>query len=143
MADVKARIYAEIENISIALAELKKAKDRPNKERLMLAGMGAYLQNVYTGMENILKQLLLHENIPLPDTPTWHKDLLAVAVEHGFITQDTSGKLGKYLTFRHFFTHSYGFLLDEVRVESLTDDIFQVYSAFKQEIDAYLVKIQR
>ena len=53
MANIKEKIYAEIENITKVLIELEKVKDRPNKELVVLVGMGAYLQNIYTGIENI------------------------------------------------------------------------------------------
>jgi len=105
-----------MENISKVLTELEKVKDRPNKELAVLVGIGAYIQNIYTGMENILKQLLLHKNIPIPDTPTWHKDLLNLAVGHNFITKKIVDEMVDYLFFRHFFTHAYGFLIDEEKL---------------------------
>lgn len=142
MASIKEKIYAEMENITTVLTELEKVKDRPHKELVVLVGIGAYLQNIYTGMENILKQLLLHKSISIPDTPTWHKDLLNLAVEHNFITKETADKIGKYLFFRHFFTHAYGFLLDEAKLKPLMNNVFDVYSEFKREIDNYLTKIE-
>lgn len=142
MISVKEKIYAEIENITGVLIELEKVKDRPNKELVVLVGIGAYLQNIYTGMENILKQLLLHKSIPIPETPTWHKDLLDLAVEHSFITRETADKIGKYLFFRHFFTHAYGFLLDEAKLKPLLNNIPDIYSEFKREIDNYLTEIE-
>ena len=141
MVSIKGKVHAEMENIAVVLAELEKVKDRPQKELVVLVGMGAYLQNIYTGMENILKQLLLHKSIPIPDTPTWHKDLLNSAVEHNIITNEIADKIGKYLFFRHFFTHAYGFLLDEEKLKPLMDYIPNVYSEFKGEIDIYLTKI--
>jgi uncharacterized protein YutE (UPF0331/DUF86 family) len=142
MASVKEKIYAEMENITKVLIELEKVKDRPDKEPVILVGIGAYLQNIYTGMENILKQLLLHKNISIPDTPTWHKDLLNLAVEHNFITMETADKIGKYLFFRHFFTHAYGFLIDETKLKPLMSNIPDIYSEFKREIDKSLSKIE-
>ena len=142
MVNIKEKIYAEMENIITILTELEKVKDRPHKELVVLVGIGAYLQNIYTGMENILKQLLLHKSIQIPDTPTWHKDLLNLAVEHNFITKETADKMGKYLFFRHFFTHAYGFLLDEAKLKPLMNSIPDVYSKFKREIDNYLTKME-
>jgi len=74
MANIKEIIYAEMENITKVLIELEKVKDRPNKELVVLVGIGAYLQNIYTGMENVLKQLLSYKGILIPDTSTWHKE---------------------------------------------------------------------
>ena len=142
MASVKEKVFAEMENIIKVLSELEKVKDRPNKELVILVGIGAYLQSIYTGMENILKQLLFHKNISIPDTPTWHKDLLNLAVEHSFITKETADRMGKYLFFRHFFTHAYGFLIDEEKLKPLLDNISEIYSEFKIEIDMYLSKIE-
>ncbi|MFQ6031623.1 MAG: hypothetical protein ACE5K2_01770, partial [Candidatus Zixiibacteriota bacterium] len=56
----------------------------------------------------ILKQLLIHKDIQIPHTPTWHRDLLNLSVEHNFITKETANKIDEYRLFRHFFTHSYG-----------------------------------
>ncbi|MFH2004050.1 MAG: hypothetical protein ABIK27_04810 [Bacteroidota bacterium] len=141
MASIKEKIYAEIENITKVFIEFEKVKDKPDKELVVLVGIGAYLQSIYTGMENILKQLLLHKNIPIPDTPTWHKDLLNLAVDHNFIAKETANKIGKYLFFRHFFTHAYGFLIDEAKLKPLMNNIPDIYSEFKEEIENYITKI--
>ncbi len=142
MVSIEEKIQAEMENIATVLTEIERVNYIPHKELVVLVGMGAYLQNVYTGMENILKQLLLYNEIAIPNTPTWHKDLLNLAVEHNLITGETADKIGKYLFFRHFFTHSYGFLLDETKLNPLTDNISNTYSDFKEEIVDYLTKIE-
>jgi len=142
MVSIEEKIHAEMENIATVLTEIERVKYIPHKELVVLVGIGAYLQNVYTGMENILKQLLLYNEIPIPNTPTWHKDLLNLAVEHNLVTRETADKMGKYLFFRHFFAHSYGFLLDETKLEPLMDDISDTYLEFKEEIVDYLTKIE-
>ncbi len=142
MVSIEEKVRAEMENITTVLTEMERVQDMPQKELVVLVGLGAYLQSVYTGMENILKQLLLYEKIPVPNTPTWHKDLLNLAVEHNLVTGETADKMGKYLFFRHFFAHSYGFLLDETKLEPLMDDIFDTYSKFKEEIIDHLTKVE-
>ncbi|KPL02199.1 MAG: hypothetical protein AMJ73_09080 [candidate division Zixibacteria bacterium SM1_73] len=142
MASVREKVQAEMENITKVLKELERVKDRPNKELVVLVGIGAYLQNIYTGMENILKQLLWHKNTSIPATPTWHKDLLDLAVEYHFITKKTAERIGKYLFFRHFFMHAYGFLIDEEKLKPLMDNISEICLEFKREIDKYLSNIE-
>jgi uncharacterized protein YutE (UPF0331/DUF86 family) len=142
MASVKNKILAEIENIEKVLIELEKVKNKPSKEIVVLVGIGAFLQNIYTGMENILKQILLHQNISIPESPTWHKDLLNLAADNNFISKETVDKIGKYLFFRHFFTHAYGFLIDEEKLKPLMDNISDIYAEFKREIDEYLSKVK-
>ncbi|MHA1439487.1 MAG: hypothetical protein ACTSPD_18105 [Promethearchaeota archaeon] len=141
MANIQERVNAEMENILRVLKELEKVKNIPNKKLVVLVGIGAYLQNIYTGIENILKQLLIHENKSIPETPTWHKDLLNLSIKCKIITIETANEIGKYLVFRHFFTHSYGFLIDEEKLNPLMNDISNVFSKFKTEINDYLSKI--
>lgn len=131
-----------MENITTVLTELERVKDETHKKPAVIVGWGAYLQNIYTGMENILKQLLLYNEIPIPNTPTWHKDLLNLSVEHRLITGETADKMGKYLFFSHFFTHAYRFLLDKAKLNPLMNNISDVYSEFKCEIDGNLTKIE-
>jgi len=140
MSSIKEKVHAEMENITRVLIELEKVKSESNKELVVLVGMGAYLQNIYNGMENILKQLLLHKNGLIPNTPTWHKDLLNTSIKHNFITNETANNMGKYLFFRHFFVHAYGFFIDEAKLTPLIDDIPIVYSTFKREIYEYISK---
>jgi len=113
MADIFEKINAELENISKVISELEKTKDIPEKTIVILAGIGSFLQNIYTGIENILKQLLLHINVEIPQSTSWHKDLLSLSVEHSIITKEMLDKVGRYLFFRHFFSHTYGFKIDE------------------------------
>ena len=142
MANVKDKILAENENIEKILIELEKVKKKPSKELVILVGIGAFLQNIYTGMENILKQILLHQNLPIPESPTWYKDLLNFAFDNKIISKEILDKIGKYLVFRHFFTHAYGFFIDEEKLEPLMNNISEIYSEFKREIDEYLLKEQ-
>jgi len=142
MANVKDKILAENENIEKILIELEKVKKKTSKELVILVGIGAFLQNIYTGMENILKQILLHQNLPIPESPTWHKDLLNFAFDNKIISKEILDKIGKYLVFRHFFTHAYGFLIDEEKLEPLMNNISEIYSEFKREIEEYLLKEQ-
>lgn len=142
MANVKEKVYVETENIIKVLVELEKVKDEPNMETVVLVGIGGYLQNIYTGMENILKQLLLHKNISIPDTVTWHKDLLNLATRYNFITKETRDKIDEYRLFRHFFAHAYGFIIDEAKLKPLRENISDIFLKFKREIEGYLLNVE-
>lgn len=131
-----------MENIAQVLLELEKVKDQPEKKVVVLAGIGSFLHNIYTGIENILKQLLQHIGIDLPTASSWHKNLLEISVEHNIITQETEDRIGKYLSFRHFFTHAYGFMIEEDQLQPLVQDIFSVYDEFKTDIENYLQKLK-
>lgn len=134
MADLRERVNVEIENISIVLEKLEKIKDKPNKTEVELAGMGTFLHNIYTGIENILKQILSDKRISIPTSDSWHNDLLKLAADKEIITEDTKRQLGKFLAFRHFFIHAYSFMLEESRLDSLIDNISKVWLEFLSEI---------
>jgi uncharacterized protein YutE (UPF0331/DUF86 family) len=51
----------------------------------------------------------------------------------------TIAELAGIGTFLHnFFVHAYSFLLDESELRLLVDDVFDTYSRFKEEINAFI-----
>ncbi|MEW6609887.1 MAG: hypothetical protein AB1414_20985 [bacterium] len=64
-----------------------------------------------------------------------------LSANKGIITEQTKNQLSKYLAFRHFFIHGYGFLLDEAKLKRLVDNVFEVFIMFKQEINNTLSRI--
>lgn len=142
MADIRDKINAEMENISVVLDELNKIKDKPDKSLVELAGIATFLHNIYNGVENILKQALISRAILIPSSQAWHQDLLVKAVERGIIAEGLKNELAKYLAFRHFFVHGYGFLLDEKELNPLVENVFNVYALFKREINVFLTELK-
>lgn len=138
MASVRDKIAAEHENILKVIAEIKKEAARERMERVVLVGIGAYINNVYNGIENILKQTLLSLNTTIAQTATWHRDLLEKASEAKIIDGNMADRIGHYMFFRHFFTHSYGFLIDENKMKPLIANIERDYLDFKNQIDAFI-----
>jgi prefoldin subunit 5 len=65
MVSVIDKIAAEHENIIKVLDEIRKASKREEMEMVVLVGIGAYINNVYNGIENILKQILLSRNVTI------------------------------------------------------------------------------
>lgn len=140
MADLQQRIAVEIYNISICLDEINKIKNKEGKTKIELAGIAAFLHNFYSGIENILKQILSEKNINIARTEFWHKTLLESSVENHIISPEFKDSLSGYLAFRHFFVHSYGFMLDEHRLLSLAVNAANIFSEFKENIKEYFTE---
>ncbi len=138
MASLSEKVQVELDNIAVVLDELKNTVSRPDKSVAELAGIGAFLNNFYTGVENILKQIFAEKKITIPGSGSWHKELLEQAVENQIITEDTKSKLDKFLAFRHFFVHGYSFMIDEEEIKPLADLAPEVFSNFKTEIQQHL-----
>jgi len=134
MDNLPRQIAAEVENVEAALRNLEETMERQVKTVVELAAMGTFLHNVYNGIENILKQTLKLKNIRVNREENWHKELLNLSVTHGIISADLSDELYEYLTFRHFFVHAYGFMLEEAPLESLVDGIPGIWSKFISEV---------
>lgn len=135
MDELQKQILAEKENVEIALENLRLTKSRKEKTVIELAAMGTFLHNIYNGIENILKRVVVAKNVEIPTSVTWHKDLLNLSLSIGMISEKTCDDLYKYLTFRHFFIHAYGFMLEEAYMEDLMNDIPDVWSRFLREIE--------
>jgi len=141
MASLIEKINAEKENISVVLTELRKVDDLSRKSRLELGGVGNLLCNVYNGIENILKQILKEMGVSISKSDSWHSDLLMLAINNGIITENIKKQLNEYLGFRHFFSHTYSFLLKLEKLTPLAENIFEVYSSFEKEIDSFVKKL--
>lgn len=134
MGSFSEKIQAELENIDEIFTEIPHYSQLPNLSVLELAGLAALVQNFYNGIENIIKQIFLTKNIPVPKGESWHRDLLNDARENGLISEECKGYLSAYLAFRHFFNHGYALDLEFEKMEPLVENMQDVYSFFKNEI---------
>jgi uncharacterized protein YutE (UPF0331/DUF86 family) len=137
MGNLSRQILAEKENVEIALSNLKETMAREEKSVVELAAIGTFLHNIYNGIENILKQILKTKDVEIPISDTWHKDLLNLSVSLGIISERLSDELYEYLTFRHFFVHAYGFMLEESSLEDLANNIPEIWLRFVEEIENF------
>lgn len=138
MVKLPEKIDAEKENVEKALLNLKEVMRRKEKSVIELAAMATFLHNIYNGIENILKQSLKAKDIAVPKSASWHKELLEFSMSNKIISEDMYDKLLEYLAFRHFFTHGYGFMLEEEPLEELANNIFDVWHNFCMETDIFL-----
>ena len=137
MVDLTRKIAAEKENVEKALDNLKDAMGRKERSTVELAAIATFLHNIYNGIENILKQVLKAKDAKIPKSETSHKDLLDISVSNGIIPEKLSDQLYEYLTFRHFFVHAYGFMLEETHLEDLANNIPDVWLQFLSAIQRY------
>lgn len=138
MDSPREKVVAEEENINQALNDLQFALSRPEQTVVEVAASGAFLLNIYSGIENILKQILQAKKLAIPQTSSSHKDLLMLAVDEKIISKSLADELLPFLSFRHFFVHAYGFMLDDKPIRNLATRIPTVYTHFVTEIDTTL-----
>ena len=105
-----------------------------------MAAIATFIHNCYNGVENVLKRVLSFNQIEMKDTPTWHKDLLKASLDIGIVTNDLYNTLSNYLSFRHFFVHSYSFTLRWDELRPLVDDLEKTLEKFRSAIYNYIGK---
>jgi hypothetical protein len=127
-----------LENIDEIFKEIPSRIKLPYLSILELAGTAALLHNFYNGIENILKQIFISENINLPEGKSSHKELLEAAVINNIISEQSKNSFGEYMAFRHFFSHAYAFDLYADKMEPLVEKAKEVYLNFRKEISRYL-----
>ena len=133
---------AELENIDATLAEIALIiiPGKTTYSTADLAAIAAFIHNFYNGIENILKRLLTLKKKKTKEGPTWHKDLLKTSVEADIISSGLCVILAKYLSFRHFFIHGYGFTLKWEALQPLVANIDKTLREFKSTINKHLEK---
>jgi len=134
MDNFSKQIIAEMANVEEAIRNLDEAMSRQVKTVIELAAIATFLHNFYNGIENILKQSLGMKNIRIIKSDNWHKELLTLSVAHGVISDSLSDELYEYLSFRHFFVHAYGFMLEEAPLEALAQNVPKIWQQFMSEI---------
>ena len=85
--------------------------------------LGKLLQDVYTGLERILRTILDTKGIKIRKTESWHKELLVAAKNKSLISPTQFGAFRNLLLFRHMQIHGYGFMLDENRLRELAKPV--------------------
>jgi uncharacterized protein YutE (UPF0331/DUF86 family) len=143
MAELLQDLAAEKERIEDTLVALAKALRRKRRGFVELAAIATCLHNCYSGMENLLKRVLKHTQVPLPDSATSHKDLLDLAVEQRIISQELSETLDEYRAFRHFFVHGYGIALQEAPLQPLAQNLPDIWSRFDSELETFVASHKR
>lgn len=130
MADLPEEILAQKEHIEITLVNLKETLMRSNKNVVVLSAIATFIHNIYNGIENIVKQIFKIKRLTFPKSEYWHKELVQKSVLHGIISASLAHRLYDFLTFRHYFVHGYGYMLEEDELKKLGENIPDVWNTF-------------
>ncbi len=134
---------SEFDNIDKVANELFSVY-KPDKSDYTMAeqaAMAALVMNVYSGIENILKQMLLFDKLDVRDSPEWHEKVLRKSGEIGILPPELFQILSRYLSFRNFFIYSYIFNINWEDLKALVDPVRDLLAKLKSEINEYLQTI--
>jgi hypothetical protein len=92
--------------------------------------LGKLMQDIYTGIERILRGRLEEAKIKIKKSENWHKELLLAAKEKKLISESQFDVLKKLLLFRHMEIHGYGYRLEKERLWELAAPISAMCKEF-------------
>ena len=135
---------AEFENIEAVLSELEKIlnTEKSDYTTAELAAIATFLHNFYNGIENTIKRIFVFKKMAQMNTPTWHKNMLRKALDIEIISDDLYSILSNYLSFRHFFVHSYSLSLRWEELHPLTDNVTHTFNKVKKLIYQYIDQLK-
>lgn len=142
MDDMLREFQAEKELIENTLDALNEALKRKTQTVVELAAIATFLQNAYSGIENILKRTMKYKGISVLFAESWHKDLLDMSVDNQIISLKLSRKLDEYRAFRHFFIHGYGVMLDKKKLIPLAKELPNLWKDFEAELNAFITSLK-
>lgn len=105
------------------------------------AAVGALVMNVYSGIENVLKQMLVFDKLDIENAPGWHEKVLQKSGEIGILPPELFQVLSRYLSFRNFFIYSYVFNMNWEDLRAIVDALRDLITKLKSEVNEYLLTI--
>jgi len=117
---------------------------KPEKSEYTLAekaAVAAFIVNIYSGIEKILKQMLLFDKLDVHDSPEWHEKVLKKSSEIGILPPDLFKILSSYLAFRNYYIYTYIFNIKWENITALADTVHDVVGKLKTEINEYIQTI--
>lgn len=127
-------LRSEAKNVLATIGLVEELIGRNKLNQFEVIALGKLLQDVYTGVERILRCRLEAMSIKVAKTESWHKDLLLKAKEKSLITDGQFEAVSKLLVFRHMEIHGYGFMLDEKQLRELAGPAVRFCREFLKEI---------
>lgn len=148
--DIKAEI-ASIEQEKAVLKKkavlLQKTKD-PDIKDSHIRAMAGCVHGIYTGVENILKDIVRTFDGALPVGEDWHIKLLARSktenpgTRPAIISEQTAVRLDDLRAFRHIFRGKYHSVLIPAKVKERTEETLRVIPLFISDINAFIQGIE-
>ena len=141
--ELKQFCSVEFQNIDRVYGELFSVYSTDKNEYTLSeqAAIAAFVVNIYSGIENVLKQMLLFDRLDIENSPVWHEKVLRKAGEIGILPPELFQILSRYLSFRNYFIYTYIFNIKWEDMKSLVDAIKDVIAQTRSEVDEYLQTI--
>lgn len=118
----------QVDELLSSYSPLLKLASARNPDLTEITALATVLHSFYNGIENIFGIIAKEIDQHYPKGTAWHRELLdqmakTSSARDAVIDRYAREILLEYLSFRHFFRHSYSFHLDWTQIKSLVTDI--------------------
>lgn len=127
--------HREAAEVRAALALIDELLARETLSQFEVISLGGLLQDVYTGVERMLRSQLVQKGRRIDKTEQWHRSLLASAFGEGIIDERQFEVFKELLAFRHMRVHGYGHRLNEDRLKELAGPVRNVVHDYLEGFD--------
>ena len=108
---------------------------RLGRDEVQIRAAASSLQSIYNGIEKMIGLVLKDKGQSLKEGPASHADLLAAAKTLGVLSEELAASLRDLMAFRHFFRHSYGFMIDNELLNPLVQRIDGIVDKVARELN--------
>lgn len=145
--DLRKRIEIRLERLSehldIYRDVLATISEEYSPTGFELSSFAFMLENFYTEIEAIFKLCAKTLDGEIPDSDSWHRDLLTAMTEKtenhpGVISEELSVRLRDHLNFRHFSRHATAVVLDWEQMSPLVLTSEETFKRLKTELGEFL-----
>ena len=137
-------IQNELRNLTelMRLAEqrLASAQRQPQESSAFIESAALHLQSFYTAVEQIFTRIADNINGMMPDSETWHVDLLRQMIYEipgtrpPILRKETHDLLDELRAFRHRVRNLYTYQLNPDRVKELVKGLSQTYNSLSVDL---------
>lgn len=130
-------LASELDQIRKELAILDRIlgkRRRIERDQVQIHAAASCLHSIYNGMEKMLETALKTKGHSVKESPTSHSDLLTAAMSLGVISEEMAISLRSYMAFRHFYRHTYGFIIDNELLNPLLRRVAEVVETLAKEL---------
>lgn len=132
---------AQVDELLSSYSPLLKVVAARSPDLTEITAIATVLHSFYNGIENIFGIIAKEVDQHFPKGNAWHRELLDQMTKSSnaraaVIDEHARGILLEYLSFRHFFRHSYSFHLDWTQMKSLVTNLDSNWEKIKTGIRA-------
>jgi hypothetical protein len=133
----------QIDKLLESYHKLFRMSEITEPDLIEITALASVIHSFYNGVENIFQTIAKKVDRDVPDTGQWHRDLLKQMSKitdqrEAVISNELMAQLAVYLGFRHFYRHSYSYMLKWDELKDLVINLESIWENLKKSLHQFL-----